>query len=39
MINYSVEVYSKYMENDDHDYLQSDRYNFEDALKFIQMLR
>lgn len=39
MIMYTVEVYSKWRENEDHDYLESDRYNFEDALKFIKMLR
>lgn len=39
MIGYTVEVYSKCRENYDYDYLQSDRYNFEDALTFIKMLR
>lgn len=39
MINYTIEVYSNWRENYDNDYLESDRYNFEDALKFIKMLR
>lgn len=39
MISYTVEVYSEWRENSDKDYLQSDRYNFEDALKFIKMLK
>ena len=39
MISYTVEVYSECRKNDDCDYLQSDRYNFEDALIFIKMLR
>lgn len=39
MISYTVEVYSKCRENYDCDYLQSDRYNFEDALTFIKNLK
>lgn len=39
MIMYTIEVYSKWRENSDHDILESDRYNFEDVLKFIKMLR
>lgn len=39
MINYTIEVYSTWRENFDNDYLESDRYNFDDALKFIKMLR
>ena len=39
MINYTIEVYSNWRENCDNDYLESDRYNFEDVLKFIKMLR
>lgn len=39
MISYTVEVYSEWRENLDRDYLQSDRYNFDDALQFIKMLR
>ena len=39
MINYTIEVNSNWRENCDNDYLESDRYNFEDVLKFIKMLR
>lgn len=39
MIGYTVEVYSTCREKLDCDYLQSDRYNFKDALKFIEMLK
>lgn len=39
MISYTVEVYSKCRKNDDCDYLQCDRYNFEDVLIFLEMLR
>lgn len=38
MITYTVEVYSKYRGNSDHDFLQSDRYNFEDAQNLMYWL-